>query len=247
MQFTNNLDKYKYSEVKLLWKDAWAAKENALRTRFIKSSEQLNQHSRHLEPMSVGDKCFVQNQSGNYPKRWDRSGTIVEVGPNDQYSIKIDGSGRITIRNRRFLRKFTPASTDVRPDPTRARSYLDPDTSTDINQDNISDGSALSDLVNFSQPDTGLDSTLPSDACPESLPTLQPLSTPEQCPSPTPLIVEQRQTPPSQAESRTSLATGNPRVPAALKRLMPHNKPGISENMKLPTQRGRKTRQNVHL
>ena len=179
MTFMKRLDKYKHSEVKPLWRDAWAAKENALRTRFIKSSEQLNQHSRHLEPMSVGDKCFVQNQSGNYPKRWDRSGTIVEVGPNDQYSIKIDGSGRITIRNRRFLRKFTPASTDVRPDPTCARSYLDPDTSTDINQDNISDGSALSDLVHSFQPDTGLNSTLPTDTCPESFPTLPPLSTPQ--------------------------------------------------------------------
>ena len=34
----------------------------------------------------------------------------------DQYAIRVDGSGRITLRNRKFLRKFTPAMTLAAPD-----------------------------------------------------------------------------------------------------------------------------------
>ena len=47
---------------------------------------------------------MVQNQSGPHPNKWDRSGTVLETHPHDQYRIKMDGSGRHTIRNRRFLK-----------------------------------------------------------------------------------------------------------------------------------------------
>ncbi|KAK3779407.1 hypothetical protein RRG08_015808 [Elysia crispata] len=60
--------------------------------------------------MSIGDGCFVQNQTGISPKQWDRTGIVVDVGANDQYIVKINGSGRLTSRNRRFLRQFQPAS-----------------------------------------------------------------------------------------------------------------------------------------
>ena len=33
---------------------------------------------------------------------------IIEVKPFNQYLVKVDGSGRITLRNRKKLRKFTP-------------------------------------------------------------------------------------------------------------------------------------------
>ena len=32
---------------------------------------------------------------------------------NDQYWVKIDGSGRLTLRNRRFLRKYTQHATTI--------------------------------------------------------------------------------------------------------------------------------------
>ncbi|KAK3790487.1 hypothetical protein RRG08_015956 [Elysia crispata] len=56
--------------------------------------------------MSIGDGCFVQNQTGISPKRWDRTGIVIDMGANDQYIVKINGSGRLTSRNRRFLRQF---------------------------------------------------------------------------------------------------------------------------------------------
>ena len=45
---------------------------------------------------------------GNHPNKWDKTGVVIEVRHYHQYVIRIDGSGRITLRNRKFLRKFTP-------------------------------------------------------------------------------------------------------------------------------------------
>ena len=36
---------------------------------------------------------------------------------SDQYQVKVDGSGRITLRNRRFLQKFTPITSPEPPRP----------------------------------------------------------------------------------------------------------------------------------
>ena len=94
------------SEVHPQWREAWKAKEEALKTRYVKTMESLNEHSRQLVPLQQGDRVMIQNQNGRFPKKWDKSGVIVEVRPNDQYTVKVDGSGRLTLRNRRFLRKY---------------------------------------------------------------------------------------------------------------------------------------------
>ena len=52
-----------------------------------------------------GDRVLVQNQSGTKPKRWDRSGVVVEVKPHGQHLVRVDGSRRVTLRNRQFLRR----------------------------------------------------------------------------------------------------------------------------------------------
>ena len=88
------------------WKEAWAAKEAALKTRYMKTLDNLDEHTRKLHPLNIGDHVLIQNQSGPFPKKWDKSGIIVEVKTYDQYSVRVDGSGRITLRNRRFLRRF---------------------------------------------------------------------------------------------------------------------------------------------
>ena len=88
------------------WKEAWKAKEEALKARYVKTIENLSEHSRPLAALQHGDHVMIQNQSGRFPKKWDKSGVIIEIGENDQYTVKVDGSGRLTLRNRRFLRKF---------------------------------------------------------------------------------------------------------------------------------------------
>ena len=40
-----------------------------------------------------------QNQTGCFPTKWDRAGRVVQVNKNDKYVVKVDGSGRLTLRN----------------------------------------------------------------------------------------------------------------------------------------------------
>jgi len=108
--FISRLEKFKNPNIRPLWREAWEQKEEALRQRFHHSAEQRNVHAHPLPPLNLGDKCYIQNQAGNFPKRWDRSGTIVETNDFDSYTVKVDGSGRITRRNRKYLRKFEPVS-----------------------------------------------------------------------------------------------------------------------------------------
>ena len=110
LTFVNRLEKYSNPHILLLWRDAWAAKEEALRTRIARTTESLRMHSRPIRPFSTGEKVFLQNQRGPHPNKWDRSKEVLESAGHDQYRVKVDGSGRITLRNRRFLRAYTPAT-----------------------------------------------------------------------------------------------------------------------------------------
>ena len=79
-----------------------------MRARYVKTLEDLKEHSRTLPPLRLGDHVFVQNQHGPFPKKWDNSGVVVEGKSYDQYLIKISGTGRVTLGNRRFLRRIEP-------------------------------------------------------------------------------------------------------------------------------------------
>ena len=113
LAFVNRLEKFSNPHIRPIWREAWREKESALRQRYHRTSESLNEHSRTLPPLIVGDRCYVQNQTGNYPKGWDRSGTVVDSPGHDSYFIKVDGSSRVTRRNRQFLRKFVPVSPTI--------------------------------------------------------------------------------------------------------------------------------------
>ena len=97
-------------EVQPQWRDAWSKKEEALKARYVKTLENLSEHSRPLSQLKPGDSVFIQNQNGRFPKKWDKSGNVVEVRGHDQYVVKVAESGKLTLRNRRFLRKYEPHS-----------------------------------------------------------------------------------------------------------------------------------------
>ncbi len=78
------------------------------------------QQDKSLQPLKIGDKVRIQNQTGNHPLKWDKTGSIVEVRQFHQYLVRLDGSGRLSLRNRKFLRRYTPIHT-----PTVRRSILD--------------------------------------------------------------------------------------------------------------------------
>ena len=90
------------------WQKGLAARETALRARCMRTAEYWKEHTKKLQPLRVGDPVWIQNQTGPEPNRWDKTGVVVEVQQYDQYVIKVDGSGRATLRNRKFLRKYIP-------------------------------------------------------------------------------------------------------------------------------------------
>ena len=93
-------------EFRATWRDAWKQKELALRARYQGCQKRLEEHSKALPPLDVGDRVAIQNQHGRHPNKWERSGTIMEVRDFDKYVTKVDGSGRLTLRNRRYLKKL---------------------------------------------------------------------------------------------------------------------------------------------
>ena len=51
---------------------------------------------------------MVQHQEGNHPKCWDKRGQVIECLPYRQFQIMLHGSRRLTLRNRKFLKPYTP-------------------------------------------------------------------------------------------------------------------------------------------
>jgi hypothetical protein len=73
--------------------------------------------------LNVGDDVLVQNQCGNHPLRWEKTGRIVERKDYNQYVVRMHGSGRCSLRNRRFLRRCLPFCTDS---PSPSTTTIDP-------------------------------------------------------------------------------------------------------------------------
>ena len=82
--------------------------ERALARRHLSRHTDLSKNIKELKPLAQGDVVQVQNQRGNHANKWDLSGTVMEVQPFDAYLIKMDGTGRVTKRNRRFLKPIIP-------------------------------------------------------------------------------------------------------------------------------------------
>ena len=129
------------SAVSRVWKDVWSAKEQALKTRLARQVDKLEVGSHTLKPLEIGDTVRIQNQTGNHPTKWDKTGTVMQIGDNDQYIVMVDGSRRLTLRNRRYLRKMIRPIQPVKPLQTESLpSYIpaSPATRSPIMQPNKS-------------------------------------------------------------------------------------------------------------
>ena len=65
-----------------------------------------NTHAHPLTDIRIGSTVALQNQQ---TKLWDIYGKVVTIGPHRRYHVRTQ-SGRILVRNRRFLRHRSPAS-----------------------------------------------------------------------------------------------------------------------------------------
>ena len=91
-------------------KQEWALvrefRERALARRLDRDGAILERHTKKLEVIPVGHAVAVQNQKGRFPKKWDKTGVIVENMEHDKVLVRMDGSRRLTTRNRRFVKKI---------------------------------------------------------------------------------------------------------------------------------------------
>ena len=78
--FISRCIEYNNPSIRPIWREAWSQKEDTMRARMPRSTEALDMHTRPLAPLSFGDKVFLQNQRGSHPKKWEKSGIVVELG-----------------------------------------------------------------------------------------------------------------------------------------------------------------------
>ena len=86
-------------------------REKALARRHRDKGAELARGTRDQLPLEPGTVVLVQNQVGKSANRWDKSGVIVADKGHSQYQVKLDGSGRVTLRNRAFLKRIVPYKT----------------------------------------------------------------------------------------------------------------------------------------
>lgn len=96
-------------------------RENLFRSKNHASLQRYNYVSKSLVPLKPRTKVLILTRKKN--PRWTQSGVVVMELPFRQYRIKLDGSGRIITRNRRFLQVYN-CENDLTPDV-----YLSPQSS----------------------------------------------------------------------------------------------------------------------
>ena len=220
------------------WKETLQAREEALRVRHMRSAERLSEHTKLLPQLRVGDQIRIQNQTGHHPLKWDKTGRVIEVRQYDQYAVRVDGSGRVTLRNRRFLRKYDPYT--VPPMHRRIQEDLKllPQVPTAPAQAQGDNSRPLDLPGQAPQTPAPYKDASPAMA-PETLRVTGGNTTPLPVPTPQTLELEQAlptqptpvASPPVPHDGPVSDTMTSPKqsVSRAVQRLLSHNSPGLSE------------------
>ena len=96
---------YKY-EPRQEWSLLQEDRERAFARKLYNDGTRLAIGTKKMPPLAVGDRVLVQNQTGRAPNKWDKSGVIVECKPHNQVNVMMDGSRKVSLRNRQFVRKI---------------------------------------------------------------------------------------------------------------------------------------------
>ena len=232
------------------WRELTAHREQALAKRHSLAHEKWTQHTRTLPPLRTGDHVYLQNLTGNHPQRWERTGIVVEVRQYHQYVIRVDGSGRTTIRNRQHLRKFTPFPTTQHGDPIGApllipRHEEDSHTGTTPPPPAAPQAATPQPSSSTEEPDVHAPVT------PQAPQSVDPEPSPSNAEEPIPTIVTSPSTrittspltghsdDPPQPPPQPTGPTPTKKVPRALTRLLHHNNPGEAETTPVSRRRNR--------
>ena len=77
--------------------------------RLDRDGVRLEQYTKAHKQIPIGSSVAVQNQTGRFPNKWDKTGMVVENLDHDKVLVKLDGSGRLTTRNRQFVKRIVSA------------------------------------------------------------------------------------------------------------------------------------------
>ena len=75
-------------------------REQVMAKHHLIKGQELYKHCRQLKQLQVSNGVLVQKDHGNNPLKWNNTGTFMETGNFDKYAITLDGSSRLTTRNR---------------------------------------------------------------------------------------------------------------------------------------------------
>ena len=209
------------------WRETLVAREEALRNRHQKTVERLSEHTRSLPPLKVGDSVRIQNQVGPSPTKWDKTGIIVEVRQYDQYVIRIDGSGRVTLRNRKFLRQYTPVV--QRAPVIQLPGKVSAPQPWQVNSPPLQNHDPTTEYKTIQIPPQPVINKDPLDDTPDPIKDANPP------PAVLPTAEKDNPQPLDPVITPASPKPKNKPVPLALRQLQPHNKPGKKEQTIAPS------------
>jgi hypothetical protein len=99
---------HKYEHTKD-WSVTQEYRERTLAKKRESDDKKWRERTKDLDDLEIGSPVAIQNQTGNNPTKWDKTGIVLENKPNSQVLIRVDRSRRVTTRNRRFMRCLDPA------------------------------------------------------------------------------------------------------------------------------------------
>ena len=194
------------------WLLAAKNREEAFEERNRKTAERYDKFTRNLKPLGIGTTVLIQEDYNN-KKRWDKTGVVVKRCGR-KYDVRMNGSGRIISRNRRFLRGSHHAANDFAFDA----AITPQDVNTNLVNtlpitDSAHDDHSDHETASTDQPDLGnTQSTVTTDRSLESRNDSNEDNT---------------QTGLEAGVNGDSASSSN--IARMLKRLYPHNKPGLTE------------------
>ena len=74
------------------------------------NEEAMSEQTREVPTLVLGDVVLVQNETCPKTKKRELYVFVIEVLGNNQYSVKIYVYGRVSLRNRIFLKIIVPVS-----------------------------------------------------------------------------------------------------------------------------------------
>ena len=86
------------------WVEQLKLREKAVAASQERTKQQYNRTAHPLKPLKVGQRVVIQNKTKRHYNKWNRTGTIVAALPFRQYQVKLDETGHITLRNRKFIK-----------------------------------------------------------------------------------------------------------------------------------------------